>query len=428
MRDWFHGLHQQAGSFQNPVAFRTQYAGRVDGAWTPTLRSGCKAPDGIAVLSKVDCTMQVDDDHRSIRLDGLRGIAIALVLCHSLLILDTPDDAASRFAEFILDRGWLGVQLFFVLSGFLITGILIRSRHAPNYYASFFIRRALRIFPLYYAFLLCLLLIASWLDAESPSTSRATWPYWFFLSDLYPAPHERLPHLSHLWSLAVEEQFYLTWPFILRRLSPSGSLVACATVIFLAFALRFALLACGLEPEAVYTHPLARMDALAWGASAAIALRMPIRHDIEPATLRLAALVVFLAALVATRGLGRTTLPTQTFGYSLVGLSFALWVSSAAEADARRMALPAPLVARMLAWLGRYSYATYLFQRPLHVLVGQPWLSSLGEGASHSALIALGYLVAMSAASLAMAACSYKLIEGPFLRLKDRWRPSTFGA
>src|SRR5262244_1410792 len=85
------------------------------------------------------------------RLDGWRGIAILLVIAHNCQTLDAPVGIGARAVEYLLDRGWIGVQLFFVLSGFLITGILLDARESPSYYRSFFVRRVLRIFPLYYA-------------------------------------------------------------------------------------------------------------------------------------------------------------------------------------------------------------------------------------------------------------------------------------
>lgn len=92
-------------------------------------------------------------------LDGLRGLAILLVLSHSLQLFDSPRSWAGRTTEFVLNFGWVGVQLFFVLSGFLITRILMDTRDAPNYFQSFFARRALRIFPNYFPTLALLFLV-----------------------------------------------------------------------------------------------------------------------------------------------------------------------------------------------------------------------------------------------------------------------------
>jgi peptidoglycan/LPS O-acetylase OafA/YrhL len=160
-------------------------------------------------------------------LDGLRGFAVLVVFLfhygggtHSSLFV-------MRVFGFLNKGGWAGVTLFFVLSGFLITGILWDSFDQPNWLRNFYARRALRIFPLYYGSLVLVLLAAAWKGTLLPAL-RLIWIPAFFLQNM---PHlvalvDRIPSplgIFHFWSLAVEEQFYLLWPFVL---SSSSSLPA----------------------------------------------------------------------------------------------------------------------------------------------------------------------------------------------------------
>src|SRR5258707_7301954 len=160
-------------------------------------------------------------EHRIPALYGLRGIAVLFVFVfHSIGPLITP-------MGFIAYMGWLGVDLFFVLSGFLITSILLRARDAENYYKVFYARRALRILPLYY-----LALTLSLLTTHDHYTFRAQIWFWLNLSNLATAFNPMLiPWLSHYWSLAVEEQFYLIWPAVVRRASPAALFNLCIVVI-----------------------------------------------------------------------------------------------------------------------------------------------------------------------------------------------------
>ena len=155
-------------------------------------------------------------------LDGIRGLAILMVMFSHFIVVGKNLDPLSPFGRF-LHSGYLGVDLFFVLSGFLITGILIDSKITPNYFRVFYMRRALRIFPLYY-----LLLAVSWLTVvfitpqDKPLLTGVDSMAWFWLyasnigmavkGDWLNSP--TWVGLGHFWSLAVEEQFYLVWPLL----------------------------------------------------------------------------------------------------------------------------------------------------------------------------------------------------------------------
>jgi peptidoglycan/LPS O-acetylase OafA/YrhL len=150
---------------------------------------------------------------RVTELDGLRGIAILAVFCHHVLFTTVPDHVhwklPVRLAQDFAHLGIYGVDLFFVLSGFLITSILLGSRERPHYYSNFYWRRALRILPLY-------LLLLFWLAIAFPGTRR-----YLLLASVFLANFHQLFHLTApgpFWTLSIEEQFYAVWPWITHHL------------------------------------------------------------------------------------------------------------------------------------------------------------------------------------------------------------------
>src|SRR5207237_5469360 len=147
---------------------------------------------------------------------AVRGVAILLVIFHN---------ESSIFPSLHLERlfanGWMGVDLFFVLSGFLITGILVDSRQSPDYFRNFYAKRSLRIWPLYYALLVFMFVVVPVLRPPDAHTvfekSSPWWSYPLFLQNvLVPSPTSAAGALAVTWSLAIEEQFYLVWPWVVR--------------------------------------------------------------------------------------------------------------------------------------------------------------------------------------------------------------------
>ena len=201
-------------------------------------------------------------------LDGLRGFALLLVFGYHALSRELVSTSlAGTLAKKIALTGWVGVDLFFVLSGFLITSILLDARTAGNYLRVFYARRALRIFPLYY-----LVLAASLLLMPDHFGWKAQIFYWFNLSNLVTAFHPLLiPYLAHFWSLAIEEQFYLVWPALVLLLRPRALAALCGGVLVAVFAARNlpAILALNQRfPDFVYRFtPPARGHALRRRAS-----------------------------------------------------------------------------------------------------------------------------------------------------------------
>jgi peptidoglycan/LPS O-acetylase OafA/YrhL len=353
-------------------------------------------------------------------LDGVRGIAILLVLAHNLNVLAGPQSQTGHIIDLADDLGWVGVQLFFVLSGFLITGILLDTQDSDNYYRSFFGRRVLRIFPLYYAALAVAFVILPIFTVHHPDGTHQVW-LWTYLSN-WAAPTGRgVNGLAHFWSLAVEEQFYLVWPFVVRALSRTRLIAVCIALVVLAPIIRVALRMGDLGPEPVYMWTICRMDALAIGALLATLLRMPRAADLVKRwrwPVGWAAIVIAVGGFVITRGDPRTTFRSQTIGYSILAVAFAVLVFAAVLAECRtRGVLRAVLRFRPLRIFGTYSYGIYVFHMPLHLFITEPLLHRYGPD-DVGAKLGLLYLAAVTSATLVLAMLSYHLFEKPLLGLK----------
>ena len=157
-------------------------------------------------------------------LDGVRGLAVLMVLGFHFISAATPVNIAEKAVVRLASYGANGVELFFVLSGFLITGILYDARHKPNYFRNFYMRRALRIFPLYYGVLVLVFFVAPLIPLFQGAEldyllDRQAWA-WLYAINLYIAKEGTwsFSYLQHFWSLAVEEHFYLFWPFVVYAL------------------------------------------------------------------------------------------------------------------------------------------------------------------------------------------------------------------
>src|SRR5205823_4965141 len=187
------------------------------------------------------------------------AITILLVILHN-----ERSVFPSLHLERLFANGWMGVDLFFVLSGFLITGILLDSTPSDRYVTNFYARRCLRIWPLYYALLVFMFVIVPRLrpsDAHAVfDKSSPWWAYPLFLQNvLLPSPTNAAGPLAVTWSLAIEEQFYLVWPWVVRYASRAQIRRLALLVIGLSPALRLALSAYGVN---LYTNVFCRLDGL----------------------------------------------------------------------------------------------------------------------------------------------------------------------
>jgi len=361
-------------------------------------------------------------------LDGLRGIAILLVLAHNFNLFEGSTALAGRLVDAVMNAGWVGVQLFFVLSGFLITGILLDTKKAPNGYRAFFGRRMLRIFPLYYGalFVAFVVLPHVQLSPELEAGREHQVYLWTYLSN-WVQPYGRTVALApHFWSLAVEEQFYLAWPFVVRNLSSRRLLILTSVVIVLAIAVRVVLRVATGNVELPYMWTVCRLDALAFGAAAAVLMRSKVAAEwLMKRERALTAVGIGGLALtfLATGGLPRTSFLMQSAGYTVLSLLFTLWLLGAVVRHVRVEAEP---LKQRASWLscaplrafGKYSYGIYVFHLPIHLLVGLQVLGGPVKAASGP--LGAAYFAGATALTFALAYVSYHLLEKHFLRLK-RW-------
>src|SRR4051812_42732359 len=212
-------------------------------------------------------------------LDGLRGLAIILVL----LFHFTPEGIGATSAEKVLrsvaSLGWCGVDLFFVLSGFLITGILYDAKGSPHFFRDFYMRRVLRIFPLYYGVLFLVFIVVPLLHPLTRASDQQFihnqhW-LWLYMANIPQALTNAWPlktgwvNLNHFWSLAIEEHFYLIWPalvFLLQRRTLMRICTACIITALILRCLTYFL----WNDTAAYVLTPCRMDELAMGALVAL--------------------------------------------------------------------------------------------------------------------------------------------------------------
>lgn len=373
---------------------------------------------------------------RNIPLDGTRGLALLVVVIHNTAwISGASDQFALKLYRAFAAAGWVGVQLFFVLSGLLITRILLDTRDSARYFRRFYLRRALRIFPLYYAMIAAAVFVAAPLawDAEWASTMhRHQWAFWLYLSNWTEPLAGGVPGLSHLWSLAVEEQFYLVWPALVWWLAPRHLWWLTIGIVIVAPFVRYALLDHGLPPLAAYSFTIARMDALAIGSLLALALRDDRKraqmHRSLPA-ITLAGVAMLVVLVARQRGFHPDEVPVLIYGQSVAALlccCLIAWTQyPQSSAGTRSVAV---LSNATLRHVGKYSYAMYLVHVPLHMVL-QPTMSPVVQG-NNGVWRLLGlimYTLLILALSYAAARLTWAFIEAPAMRMKERWAPAPEG-
>jgi peptidoglycan/LPS O-acetylase OafA/YrhL len=364
--------------------------------------------------------------------DGIRGLAILVVVVHNSEFVErTSTGILLKLTSAITATGWVGVQLFFVLSGFLITGILVDALGSRQYFRNFYIRRTLRIFPLYYAVLI-LALVAFPRLVDVPEWTAVAWKhqwwYWTYLSNWGNTFGYSVPGFTHFWSLAVEEQFYLVWPLLVFTLSRRGLTRLCAALVAFTPLIRLGLHLAGLPAQAGYEFTVARWDALAAGALLALLMR-DARAEQRLAGWMRQVTVASLGALgllvLIERGFHSDDLMVQVVGQSLVALLSAALVYYCVTSPvgaARRV--QEVMSAGWLRFFGKYSYAMYVLHFPIQRICAFYLGDELNAGDPNVRFLKLMlYLSCIVGMSTAAAMVSWRILEKPFLGLKDRIAP-----
>ncbi len=356
-------------------------------------------------------------------LDGLRGIAILFVILFH----------AGR-----LWAGWIGVQIFFVLSGYLITSLLLNDKDLPagSYMKRFYWRRALRIFPLYYGYLL--LFAAFYLILKTPAVFGRDWPYLF----TYTLNFRRIfpdfgsnPYYGRFWSLAVEEQFYLIWPtlvYFVPRKYLTGLVLAVIGICPLLRAVAPYLLS-GIVTtpaqmgEAIYYLTPCQMDSFATGA-ALVLIGQSWRRRSGSILIVSTVLLLFCGELHAWLATGRAATTTDfgygvgmfgggqhIWGYTLINI----WAATCLLAALSSKPAASLLQFRGLTYVGKISYGLYVYHQLLQLWVSDA-MGTRGSGKNlvHLAQGNKGFLIYFTFL-LAVSSLSYYLYERRFLALKD---------
>jgi len=339
------------------------------------------------------------------QLDAVRGLAILVVMMHNI----SPKYPVF-YSQKLFSNGWMGVDLFFVLSGFLITGILVDTKTSEGYFKNFYVRRCLRIWPLYFSLLFFMFVLMPLLSSSEAhkiaETASPWWAYPLFLQNfLIGISTNAAGPLGVTWSLAIEEQFYLVWPLIVRFCSSTLLLGMAVTEMCLSPVLRFYLL---LHHVNLYTNVFSRLDGLMAGAILALIVRS---NNFEPskflkrawACLVFAAPLAFVTELIGARWIvfSFTAIASAAFIY-LSLFSPGKWLQSV-------------MTSRFLTYTGTISYGLYLLHK---IPIGMVQALHLDQHPSLPLPIIL-------VSSYIIAAASWNLLEMPFLKLKRFFESAT---
>ncbi len=357
--------------------------------------------------------------------DGVRCLAILVVMLFHFIQDIEHTQVVDRVTYYAFRMGWVGVDLFFVLSGFLITGILLDTKTRPHSLRTFYWRRAMRIFPLYYALLAVLFVGPHFFDGLRSESFEATkglepW-YWLYAANWLFAAREQFVAYAHLWSLAVEEQFYLVWPALVLGLSARALKRVCVGCIVGALLFRVGSVLLGYDEIVGNVLTPARLDTLAIGAYLAASLREPQGLARLWPRLRIAALVCsagLVLVIAHQKGLWWHTPVVITFGMTALTIVFGALVAFAITARSAHPVIGA-LSSAPLRFFGKYSYGLYIIhpfvQSALLVWVPPRLLPTV------FGVHLPGYLVFMTAcmlASIVAALVSFHAYEKHWLKLK----------
>ena len=357
-------------------------------------------------------------------LDGLRGLAILLVLLlHFTSDMTLREGSLAAGVRGAFQIGWIGVDLFFVLSGFLITGILADNKGSDRYFSAFYARRALRILPVYFlAVFAAFHILPRFFQGIDTGGLRTEASFWLFLQNFRSLPYQLARTVGHFWSLAIEEQFYLMWPLVVFLSSARQARRIALLTIILSPIARFVAMQAGVSGAAVYHFTPFRLDGLATGAFIALSMRDPVARVGLDRLSKIAGVIALAAALVLY---GPVHLPEAlstelsfSIGFSTLCIGFGALLMRVI------LSTPDSTLARVLSWralvtLGTYSYAMYLIHVPLLRVVSKVAAPPQWSASERFPLLwVFGYPAALGVLTLVAAMASWQLCEKHFLALK----------
>ena len=350
-------------------------------------------------------------------LDGVRGLAVLMVVAIHYGNLTTSHSPIIRAITIIKGMGWVGVDIFFVLSGFLITGILWETKDRPHRWKNFYVRRALRLFPLYYAVWTFLLLYVFLTHRPWQNSYFGFLLYFGNIAVHYTTSVGIFP-VEHLWSLAVEEQFYLVWPFILWKIGRERTaMLFLAGIAAFSIALKLILVLAHVQGQWGYHLLPSHMEGLALGSILALAIRTPAMNShLQFASRCLPLILVALGAVaVYFHGLNLLDNVVILFAVPLISLAATLLLSMCLiPGTLYKKAMESPV----LRFYGKYSYGLYIYHvlliNVLHNSIYNPLFAKLHSSAVAGSL----YLATCAVLLTGLSVVSFHIYESRFLAMK----------
>jgi len=367
-------------------------------------------------------SISINSRHYIPEFDGVRAIAVSLVLLnHGYFGWREPTEPLQESPWLIfeiINHGWLGVDLFFVLSGLLITGVLLDSNKGQNYFRNFYIRRALRILPIY---LICIMVMALFYT-EYRDYFLISIPFLSNFATAFDIPKPHGP--SVFWSLSVEEHFYLLWPILVLKLSQRNLCVLAMSIVIATPLLRAVAVAKGMSINAeIYTYSIFRFDGLATGCLLALWIRNP-GASVKNSLWLVVGIVTTLISITLL------TLPFDVMTQSVAGVALRFTQANLIFATflmlvllTRGSYLTSPLRTRAAVYIGKLSYCIYLIHLSIGdalVAVTAPYFEEMLFTLGAFGLATLRLLL-MTLVSIIIAALSMRFIEGPALRYKNKF-------
>ncbi len=348
-------------------------------------------------------------------LDGLRGLAILMIVIYHNF----------GFIEKYFFFGWVAVDLFFVLSGFLITDILLKELGTKNYLRNFYGRRLLRIFPLYYLCLILFLIVLPRLNTPlnlQYYTDNQVWIWTYLQNWLYvfkdpPGTNS----LNHLWSVAVEEQFYLVWPLVILLIKKPKYLLICIAILLAAvFCLRLWAWTNHITGLAYYNlYTFTRIDGICIGCMVALMLRIDAGFLKKYTALIVLSFAALNFAFFFVNRYYQFSFPYLALaGYTTFAVILGLLVNQAVTSETKLINFF--LNIRFLKFFGRISYGFYMFHWPVYLLLS-PYLSSWLGGFTTGWITQFLVSLIGTLAAILLALLSFNFFEKYFLRLKHKF-------
>ena len=361
-------------------------------------------------------------------LDSLRGISIILVVAFHLFKRADyfTENETLHFITRLTSIGWVGVDIFFVLSGFLITSILLKTKDEKNYFKNFYTRRALRIFPLYFVFIAIILLLIPILDPDFTTEIPRTLPILLIYQQNWLMLFSKTPLTTYLavtWSLAIEEQFYLVWPAIVYFTRKETLIKISVGIIVLSILARILGFLLWDDIDWVstffYYNTFTRFEQLVFGGLLAVSFTYPYWKE----RLRSISAPVFVIAFAAFLVLCISAFPHMVpldqnislilGGYTLVAV-FSTALIALLLTHPERFVIRRLFQSKLLAFFGKYSYSIYLLHVPIILILLDPlWRTQIRGWKMYFAYIVLTYAVTVLGSLL-----TWHLLEKHMLNLK----------